>query len=112
MLSVKDQGRLQQIIKYCDRIENKTKDIDIHKFNEDQDLREVICFNIFQIGELAKGFSNDFIKKYNGVPWKQIKGMRDRIGHGYDTIDVEIVFNTSKEDIVLLNNYCKEILDN
>lgn len=79
-------------------------------FNNDIDLREVVCFNIFQIGELAKGLSSEFIKKYDKIPWKQIKGMRDRIGHGYGTIDVEIVFNTAKTDIKELNEYCKEIL--
>ena len=86
--------------------------ITLAKFNEDEDLREIVCFNIFQIGELAKGLSSSFTKEYNEVPWKQIKEMRDIIGHGYVTIDVEIVYNTSKSDIKKLSDYCKKIIDN
>ena len=112
MLNTKDEGRLLQIIKHCSRINNKMKNITIKQFNNDEDLREIICFNIFQIGELAKGLSTSFTKEFNDVPWKQIKGMRDIIGHGYGTIDVEIVYNTANTDIVKLNKYCKKILDN
>jgi uncharacterized protein with HEPN domain len=36
--------------------------------------------------------------------------MRKRIVHGYDTIDLEIVWNSAKESIVQLKNYCKKII--
>ena len=40
----------------------------------------------------------------------QIIGMRNRIVHGYDTINLEIVWNTAIESIPELKSYCKEIL--
>ena len=103
MLDVKDKGRLSQIIKHCLKIEKKMSDVTLEDFEDDEDLREIICFNIFQIGELTK--------KYNEVPWKEIKGMRDVIGHGYGTIDVEIVYNTTKDNISVLSKYCEKILE-
>lgn len=112
MLSTKDKGILLQIIKHCTKINTKMKSVSYKQFYKNEDLREIICFNIFQIGELAKNLSSVFTKYYNQVPWKQIKGMRDIIGHGYGTIDVEIVYNTAKNDIVELLNYCKEVLYN
>ena len=111
MLNVKDKGRLKQIIKHCERIEYKIGNIPRSRFDEDIDLREIVCFNIFQIGELAKGLSDEFVRKYDEVPWKQIKGMRDRIGHGYGSIDVEIVYDTANESIAELKRYCQQILD-
>ena len=110
MLDIKDKGRLLQIIKHCTKIEDKISNIKKKEFNDDEDIREIICFNIFQIGELAKGLSDEFITKYNKQPWKEIKGMRDRIGHGYDTIDVDIVWNTAKTNIKELNKYIKDII--
>jgi len=56
MLEVKDKGRLLQIVKHCQRIEDKISGIDKEVFENDIDTREIICFNIFQIGELTKGF--------------------------------------------------------
>ena len=37
-------------------------------------------------------------------------GMRNRIVHGYDTINLEIVWSTAIESIPELKAYCKEIL--
>ena len=65
MLDVKDEGRLRQITKHCTKIINKINSISQKQFNKDEDLREIICFNIFQIGELAKRLSTDFTQKYN-----------------------------------------------
>lgn len=110
MLTVKEKGLLLNIIKHCDKIESKTISLDRARFDSDEDLREIICFNIFQIGELAKNFDSEFVKKYGGVPWKHIKGMRDKIGHGYGTIDLDKIWDTIIRDIGPLNKYCKEIL--
>ena len=111
MLEVKDKGRILQIRKHCERIEEKVSNLNQEAFNQDLDVREIICFNLFQIGELAKGLSDEFIKEYDEIPWKQIKGMRNRIGHGYDTIDTVIVYQTATESIPELKHYCTSILN-
>ena len=110
MLGVKDKGILLQIIKRCNRVSEKVSNISITDFSLNEDIQEVVCFNLFQIGELANGLSIEFIKKYNKIPWKQIIGMRNRIVHGYDTINLEIVWSTAMESIPELKLYCKKIL--
>ena len=111
MLGVKDKGILLQIIKRCDRVIEKVSNISVTDFSLNDDVKEVVCFNLFQIGELANGLSVEFIKEYNKIPWKHIIGMRNRIVHGYDTINLEIVWNTSIESIPELKSYCNEILN-
>ena len=110
MLGTKDKGILLQIIKRCNRIIEKVSNINETEFSLNDDVKEVVCFNLFQIGELANGLSVELIKEYNKIPWKQIIGMRQRIVHGYDTINLEIVWNTANESIYELIEYCKEIL--
>ena len=110
MLGVKDKGILLQIIKRCDRVIEKVSNISETELSLNDDIKEVVCFNLFQIGELANGLSVEFTKEYNKRPWKQIIGMRNRIVHGYDTINLEIVWNTANESIPELIEYCKEIL--
>ena len=110
MLGVKDKGILLQIIKRCNRVIEKVSNVNATEFALNDDIKEVVCFNLFQIGELANGLSVEFIKEYNKIPWKQIIGMRNRIVHGYDTINLEIVWNTANESIPELKSYCKEIL--
>ncbi|MCM1259892.1 MAG: DUF86 domain-containing protein [Prevotella sp.] len=86
MLGIKDKGIILQIIKKYNRVIEKVTIMNQNEFNKNDDFKEIICFNLFQIGELANGLSDELIKFYNKIPWKQIIGMRNKIVHGYDTI--------------------------
>ncbi|MGI6360285.1 MAG: DUF86 domain-containing protein [Acholeplasmatales bacterium] len=112
MLSVKDCGSLLGITKRCKRIIEKTTNISKEDFKRDDDVKEIVCFNIFQIGELANVLSLDLTEKYDKISWKQIKGMRNRIVHGYDKINFNIVWETAIDSIPKLRKYCLEILEN
>ncbi|MCR5564421.1 MAG: DUF86 domain-containing protein [Gammaproteobacteria bacterium] len=111
MLTKKELGLLLYIIKHCKRIEEKVFENNQESFLENEDVKEIICFNIFQIGELAKNFSKEFLLKYNEVSWKEIKGMRDWVGHGYETVDLGIIWKTAVEDIKPLRSYCEKIIE-
>ena len=112
MLTVKEKGILLGIIKHCNKINEKMNGLTREQFNNDEDVIEIICFNILQIGELAKNLTPEFLKKYNKVPWSQIKGMRDKVAHGYGTIDMDRVWFTALEDVNPLLTYCNQILSN
>ena len=82
---MKEKGLLLYIINHCVRVEEKMKTIDKKDFDSSDDIQEIVCFNILQIGELAKALDSIFTNIHDKVPWKSIKGMRDRIVHGYGT---------------------------
>lgn len=111
MLTIKEKGILLYIIKHCKRVESKIKGISKTEFENNDDIKEIICFNIFQIGELAKNLSVDFLTKYNKMPWKDIKGMRDWVGHGYGTLDLDEIWKTSTTEITPLREYCEYIIN-
>ena len=110
MLSVKEKGITLCIIEHCKRIEDKIVGATRDTLDNNKDIEEIICFNILQIGELAKNLSSEFIKRYPAVPWNKIKGMRDVVAHGYGTIDLNRVWQTASEDIKLLRESCEQII--
>ena len=65
MLGVKDKGILLQIFKRYNRVIEEVSNISETEFSLNDDIKEVVCFNLFQIGELANGLSVEFIKEYN-----------------------------------------------
>ncbi len=115
---MKDKKRdaviVEKVLRYCDEI-SKTHEA----FHNDKDLffnkedgfiyRNSITMPILQIGELIKNLSEEFTSKYNAMPWKAIAGMRDIFAHHYGSIDYEMTWNTSKEDIAMLKNYLLEV---
>jgi len=70
MLTIKEQGLLLGIIKHCDKILEKVSNVTKEQFFDNDDYIQIVCFNILQIGELAKNFDSSFTSKYNEVPWK------------------------------------------
>lgn len=110
MLSVKEKGILINIVKHCKKIIGKMENLSKEEFDKDEDRTQIVCFNILQIGELAKNLSPEFIRQYNSVPWAKIKGMRDKVAHGYGTLDMDRIWNTAQLDIVPLKDYCLSIL--
>ena len=111
MLNVKEKGILINIIKHCNRIEEKVAGIKYENFSNDEDLKEIVCFNILQIGELSKKLGKDFCNLHPEQPWSNIAGMRDVVVHGYGTIKIDRVWKTANEDIVPLRAYCQKIID-
>lgn len=50
------------------------------------------------VGEAAGRVSDDFRKQHLTVPWRQVSDMRNRLIHGYDTVDLDILW-----DVVQIN---------
>ncbi|MDE6738116.1 MAG: DUF86 domain-containing protein [Lachnospiraceae bacterium] len=48
--------------------------------------------------------SEELKGKITSIPWKQIYGMRNRIVHGYEGVEMRIVWDTIKEDLPLLRD--------
>ena len=59
-------------------------------------LLEAICEGIKRIDKTTKG---ELLPLRPEIPWKQVKGMRDNIAHGYFDIDAELIYTTIKEDL-------------
>ena len=106
----KDVIIVKKILRYCEEI------IKTHiAFNNNRDLffnreegfiyRNSITMPILQIGELAKNLSQNFITEHNAIPWKAIARMRDIFAHHYGSIDYEMTWNTSIDDISMLKTY-------
>ena len=56
-----------------------------------------------QIGELAKeSLSEEMKSQITTISWKKIYGMRNRIVHGYEGVEMRIVWDTIKMDLPLL----------
>jgi uncharacterized protein with HEPN domain len=98
---------LAEAAKHAQVIEDiKLKKIDISKsylhHYDINPLRSAIG-NIersFEIaGEAAKRVPDEVRKKYPGIAWKEIAGMRDVIIHNYRDVALKRLLSTAKEDI-------------
>lgn len=62
------------------------------------------------IGEAAKRVSAETQQETPSIPWPQIIGMRNRLIHGYDVIDYDLLWDTVKNDLPPLVASLEKIL--
>lgn len=103
---------LRRIISYCREIEETIRRFgkDYTVFAQDSVYRNATALCVMQIGELTTHLTNDFKQTYTGMPWTQIKALRNVVAHSYGKIDVESLWETITIDIPKLKDYCSDII--
>ena len=86
-------------------------DSSLEEFIDNEMPNRAIGMTVINIGELVKNLTDDFRVTYNSIPWKEISGFRDIAAHKYKTLDMKIVYNTVKFDIVELKKNIETILN-
>lgn len=63
------------------------------------------------IGEAATRISSEMKSGNPQVPWREIIGMRNRLTHGYDTVDLKALWDTITEDLPPLITDLEKIIE-
>jgi uncharacterized protein with HEPN domain len=64
------------------------------------EVRQLALLHLIQVlGEAASRVSAEFRDAHPELPWAQMAGMRNRIVHGYDHVDPDIVWRVATEDL-------------
>ena len=85
-------------------------DTDIEAFLNDEKLKRALGMTVINIGELIKNVTEEIRKEHPDIPWKAVAEMRDITAHKYQTLRMEDVYTTVKEDFVVLKEQLKEII--
>ncbi|MGV9199823.1 MAG: DUF86 domain-containing protein [Promethearchaeia archaeon] len=108
----RDRVLLNHILDACSQITYYLEEIDFSNFEENRLLQDGVIRELEIIGEATKNLSKTVREKVSNVPWKLIAGMRDKLIHGYFSVDLKEVWNTAKRDIPNLKNKIENILAN
>ena len=70
---------------------------------EDLDTDRLLEFGLVRlveiIGEAAARITDDFCSAHPQIPWTQVVAMRNRLVHGYNDVDLDVLWDTLREDL-------------
>lgn len=79
----------------CSFVDGMTKD----QFFADKRTQQAVIMSLIIVGEAATkvmdGYA-EFAQAHPQVPWRNMRGMRNRIAHGYFDINLDVVWDTVK----------------
>lgn len=74
-----------------------TKGLTKAHFMEDKRTQQAVIMSLIIIGEAATKImdtSPTFANTHAQIPWRSMRGMRNRIAHGYFDINLDVVWDT------------------
>ena len=110
-LSVKDF--LQHILEAVDRVLRYTKGMGRKEFSADTLVQDAVIRNVEIIGEAANNLlevAPDIDARYPSIPFVQIRGMRNRVAHGYLSVSLSMIWDTVQVDIPELRQQIVTVL--
>ena len=87
----KDRLILQKIVNYIHEIQEFVAGYTKEQFDKDRKTINACVFNLSQIGELAGRIDEEITKKNNQIEWRGLKGLRNRIVHDYEGVNLDMV---------------------
>jgi uncharacterized protein with HEPN domain len=74
-----------------------TEGMVLANFLEDKRTQQAVVMSLIVLGEAATKIMDQhpaFAEQHKHIPWRSMRGMRNRIAHGYFEINLEVVWDT------------------
>jgi uncharacterized protein with HEPN domain len=101
---------IQHITECISRIKEYTEGINEDAFLKSNLIQDAVIRNFEIIGEATKKLNEDFRDKYSEIEWKKIAGMRDKLIHEYNGVDLWAVWGVVEKIIPILDTQITDIL--
>jgi len=85
-----------------------SRGVSFEEFRNNREKQFAIIHALEIIGEAAKQVPATVREKCSDSPWRDIAGMRDRLIHGYFSVNLERLWNTVQEDLPHLEELLKD----
>jgi len=94
-----DRIYLRQMLSHAQTALEIASDKDRSALETDPMFRYALLHLISILGEAATRVSDAFRLEHPLIAWRNIIGMRNMVIHGYDVVDLDVLWKTVEEDV-------------
>ncbi|NLK00094.1 MAG: DUF86 domain-containing protein [Clostridia bacterium] len=99
---MKNQRIVNKIIDHIDSILEYTGNENYSGFRKNKMMMEACIFNLSQIGELVNKLDEKYRDINREIPWFKMRGLRNRIVHDYEGVNLRLIWEVIDRDIAPL----------
>jgi len=110
-MNEKDKIIFTKILNYIIETKSFIDGFDYETFIKDRKTINACVFDLSQIGELITKVDNSTLAKYPTIERRGIKGLRNRIVHDYDGINLKMVWGFLTDELDKLEVYVDKMLN-
>ncbi len=96
---MRNQIIIKKMISYIDTVLKYTSNLNYVDFKNNTMMAEACIFNLSQIGELVNKLDENFLESFAEMPWFKMRGLRNRIVHDYEGINLKLVWEIIEDDL-------------
>ena len=86
-----------EMIDAAEQAQSLVAGVNLDALNTDRQRRDALLWNFTVLGEAVSQLDAEINDRFPEIPWAQPARIRNRIIHGYWSIDLEIVHTTSTD---------------
>ena len=101
---------LTEMIDAAEQAQRLATDVTTRDLEADRQRRDALLWNFTVLGEAAGQLSVEVKKRFPEVAWEQPSRLRNRIVHGYWSIDLEILRTTATDQLPAFASGLRSVL--
>ncbi len=106
----RDKIVIEKIISEIDVADELLQGISLEDFMSDERTKRAVCMTVINIGELVKVITKETRENYDQIAWREAAGFRDIAAHKYQTLNMDDVYTTVKQDFPEFRQQLNEML--
>lgn len=91
--------RVKDILEAAERALGYVQGLTFEEFAADPRTVDAVSYAIIVIGEAVKAVPEAVMVAAPEIPWADIRGMRNKVAHEYFGVDVNLLWQTLREDL-------------
>ncbi len=100
----------EDIAENISRIEGYTAGYDALKFSEDGMCQDAVQHCLLRLSEAARLLGDGAIKYAPDIPWRDIRGIGNRLRHEYQKVETALIWRVVEKDLSPLKQAVSEAL--
>ena len=106
-----NRSRLRHMLDYAQEAVEMVGGVKREALDQDRKLNLSLVRLLEVVGEAAGRIPENFRAEHPKVPWRDIADLRNRLIHGYDSVNFDVLWQIVRKDLPPLIENLKHILE-